>query len=1453
MECPACGETNREGARFCDSCGESLAVAERKPERTAPVDGPAPLPADAPESLGDGRYALKGFLGQGGGKRVFLAEDSREGREVAAAIYNTEGMDETVLARARREAQAMSKLGSHPHIVTVYDSGEENEAPYIVSQYMPGGDLAGLCASAEGGRLSIQRALEIAEDLCRALEHAHGRAIVHRDLKPANVWLAEDGSATLGDFGLATTVGRSRANLESKLVGTVAYLPPEQALGRASDARADLYSLGAVLYEMLAGQPPFPGDDAVAIIGQHLNAAPVAPSRHNGAVPPALDDLVLKLLAKSPADRPESAAAVRAELDAVRAAPTPEPSETEAREEENPLSGLAGGIFVGRERELEELRSSVDDALAGRGRLMLLVGEPGIGKTRTADELATYAQVRGAKVHWGRCHEGEGAPAYWPWVEAIRSYVREADPVALQWEMGQGGAEIAQVVPEVAELLGKEPAAGESELEPEQARFRLFDAITTFLTGAARSRPIVLILDDLHWADESSLLLLQFLARSLGGSGLLVVATYRDVELGRHHPLAKVLGELAGTEQSSRVTLRGLEVEDVARYIEMSSGAAPSHGLAEAVHEQTEGNPFFVSEVVRLLVSEGTLAADDHGGRWELAIPQGVREVVGRRLDRLSDDANQVLTIAAAVGRQFRLDALERVNGRPREDIEMALNEAVEAQLLAPAGRDRFGFSHALVRETLYEEIAAARRVQLHGRIGEALEELYIEDPEPYLAELAHHFLEAATGGDCEKAVQYAARAAERATRQLAYEEAAEIYERALDVVDTTGHSDDRARGWLSLALGEAQTRAGRFAEARVPLDRAAEAAQSLGDAELLAKAAVAIVRISEIGGVDEPLVALIEEALRELPEGDSALRSRLLSGLGQEVYWGDPERARELNREAVEMARRIDDPTALTRALMGQVIVTIGADRAEERLAVADELEELGRRTGDREMELRGHLYRLRELLEQGDVAGVDRELDAYERIADELRMPAHLWHVPLMRAMRALIDGRFEEAERLAGEAAAGGQRAQEPLSAQLLALQLSLIRRFQGRMEELLPEVERLADRYPAIPAWRLALVNLYTELDRREEARAAFERLASSDFEDIKHDAQYLASLTLSAESCAYLGDKGRAAALREMIEPYAAMSVVVGPAAACYGPVTRYLGLLDTTLERYDDAERQFEAAAAMCRRMGDRPFAASVRLNHAQALLARGRADDRERALELLGPCLDEAQELGLRAIVDRGLKLKLEAQGLAEVDVTTSIDVVISAVESERPDLRAHAAPDGTVTILFSDIEDSTLLTERLGDERWLEVLRAHNGVFRERLRAHDGYEVKSQGDGFMLVFPDPAGALRCAIEVQRQLTARAEAETDAPIRVRMGLHTGEVVHEEGDVFGRNVILAARIAAKATGGEILVSSALRDAAGADGLSFDDGRELELKGLTGTHRVYRADWQDESETAATGA
>ncbi|MGZ5418964.1 MAG: protein kinase domain-containing protein [Solirubrobacterales bacterium] len=1461
MKCPSCGNENRAEARYCDSCGSALAEAPAEaPRATDPADVNAQPPGSPAEVAG--RYRITGYLGQGGRKRVYLAADAEADREVAVAIFDTEGATASIGARARREAHAMGKLAGHPHVVDVYDTGEQEGNPYIVSEYMAGGDVEGLLDAETHRRLEVARAIEIATDVARALEHAHGRGIVHRDIKPANVWLAEDGSALLGDFGLATTEGRSRVSEKGTLVGTVAYLPPEQALGHSSGPRSDLYSLGALLYEMLTGRPPFAGDDAVAIISQHINADPLPPSQQNQQVSRALDALVLDLLAKREQDRPAAAADVRERL----AAAAGEPPVSEEVEEPgaNPLDSLAGGIFVGREPELEQLRGELDEAMGGRGRVVMLVGEPGVGKTRTVEELATYAQVRGAPVHWGRCRDEEGAPAYWPWVQAIRSYVRDADPVALAWHAGAGAADIAQLVPELGERLGGVPEA--PELEGEEARFRLFDSVITFLTAAARDRPMMIVLDDLHWADEPSLLLLKFAARELAGSGLFIVGTYRDVELGRHHPLARVLAELGEAEGARRVTLRGLDAPAVSRYMEMASGIEPPAELARKVHEQTEGNPFFVSEVVRLLVSEGTLSKNAAASGTRLAIPQGVREVVGRRLDQLSEEANEALRVAAAIGREFDGRLVMKVADLPYEQLQSAADEAIGARLLVPSGEQRYSFAHALVRETLHDELSSAQRARLHAEIARAIEDI-AEGEDDHLGELAHHYLAAGAAGDPERAMDYASLAAGRAMEQHAYEEAAELQERALELFDLDADAEPRRRLQLLLALAEAQASSGQFPLARESLEKAVDAARGVGDTDALVEAAIQLGRVTEVGYADEKIIEVVAEALEALGEGDSAARAGLLSTLSTEELWRDLERGQQLAAEALEMARRVGDPEILPLALHRQLIMEQHpSGSSEERLRLLDEMKEVAERSGAREFMLREHAFRLRELLELGDIAGADREIAAYEKLAREVRMPQYLWRIPLFGALRSLIDGDLEAAERLRTEAQAGGRRAGEPIADQMAGIQLAQLRRMQGRADELLPIFREMTERYPAIPAWRTALAAGLAQVGKVEEARVEFERLAERDFDDIPRDAQFFGAMALITEVCVAVGDTAHAGFLYDALLPVEDKVIVVGPAGTTQGPYARLLGLLAEVQGKRADSERHFERAIELAERMGDRPMLAWTKVDQASVLLgvigaAVGTGGepspaDRDRALALLGEAIEVGREIGAAGLVDRALGLRLEAQGLSGVDITTSIDEVISAVESERPDLRAHAAPDGTVTILFSDIEDSTILTERLGDERWLEVLREHNSIFREQIASHDGYEVKNQGDGFMLAFPDPRAALECAINVQRAFAARTAGGAEDAMRVRMGLHAGEVIAEEGDFFGKNVILAARIAGKATGGEILVSSSLKEgvnevAAGEPSppIDFDSGRELELKGLAGRHLVFRADWEPQGAAA----
>ena len=678
---------NRDANAFLEAAARALdpTPAAGPPDAEPTLRGPSPpLAAASQDSFGDGRYRVSRLLGEGGKKRVYLARDSLLDRDVAPALIKTEGLDDVGRERIRREAQAMARLGEHPHIVPVLDLGEERGQPFIVSQYMAGGDVAELLGGA-GGSLPIERVLELARGICGGLEFAHSKNVVHRDLKPSNVFLTEDGAAKVGDFGVALALDRSRLTQDegSTPIGTPNYMPPEQAIGGEVTHRADLYSLGALLYELMCGRPPFVGDDPWVVITQHLGTPPVAPSWHTDACPPDLEALVLRLLEKSPDDRPESASEVLGILERIDAA-----QEGGQPAGANPLERLARGVFVGREQELEQLRAAFDRARSGVGGVVMVVGEPGIGKTRIVQELETYARMRGGEVLWGRAHEAAGAPAYWPWVQAIRSYVTAAGSDELRSQLGTAAPEVARIVPEVRgayrrwvhairsylaasgpEELRSQLAAGASEVarivpevrerfpdlpEPEpasdseSAQFRLLEAITTFLKNASAETPLVVVLDDLHWVEKPALLLLEHLSRELGSARLLLVGTYRDLESGRQGPLEEALAQLSQGGQLQTVDLRGLSEEDVAAYIREAAGVEPSSQLVHAVYGETEGNPFFVSEVISLMAQEGTLESG------EVSVPPGVRTTVGRRLGALSEGCHELLTLAAVVGRSSR-------------------------------------------------------------------------------------------------------------------------------------------------------------------------------------------------------------------------------------------------------------------------------------------------------------------------------------------------------------------------------------------------------------------------------------------------------------------------------------------------------------------------------------------------------------------------------------------------------------------------------------------------------------------------------------------------------------------------------------------------------------------------------------------------------------------------------
>lgn len=1185
-----------------------------------------------PKSFASGRYLIRRSLGQGGQKKVYLARDERLDRDVVIALLKTEELSADSIPRLIREAQAMARLGSHPNIVTVYDIGDENGRPFIVSQYVEAGSVADLLRNADKHRLPFDQVINIASQICRALTHCHDQGIIHRDLKPGNVLLMQDGTAKLADFGLALSADFSRITLEGAMVGTVVYMAPELMVGHQAEPRSDLYSLGVMLYEAVTGRPPFMGDQFVAIITQHINSPPVAPSWHNPEVPQGLEALILRLLAKTPEERPASAAAVLEALSATGSS-APPLADRAIHQDAKSLSRLAGGVFIGREQETKELRVALNETLSGKGHLFMLVGEPGSGKTRMTEQLATYARLCNAQVLAGKCYEGEGAPAFWPWLQIVRSYAQEVQPQKLLSVMGPGAADIAQVVSEIKERLPD--LSPPPTLEPEQARFRLFDSVTTFLKNASKLQPLVLILDDLHWADKPSLLLLQFLARELKDASILVVGTYRDMELGRQHPLSQTLGELSRLGLSARILLRGLTEQDVARFIEMTAGIKPIAHLVRTVYQQTEGNPFFLNEIVRLLVVEGQLERPQVAAGSGVRIPEGVREVIGRRLDQLSDDCNRVLTIASVIGREFSLPVLEPLSEISGDQLLELLDEAMAARVISelPQAIGHYGFVHALIRETLYDEISTARRVRLHRRIGETLEKIYANHPDSHLNELAYHFFEAAPAGNSDQAVDYAIRAANRAVSLLAYEEAAGHLERARTVIELKEYVDEAQRGEVSLSLGDAYKKAGNNAKAREAFLQAVDIARKREAPDQLARAALGIGTGVAAGRVDELQVSILKEALGALNEADPALRARLLSQLSLALYYS-PDQREEINHQAVELARRLGDPAAIVAALYARHVILDGTPSVDERLAVATEILGIAQKGGNKEMELQIRYRRIRDLMELAEMPAVDAEIETYATLAEELRQPRYLWLTPFLRASRSLAKGRLEDCERLAREALAIGQRAQDPTSPLLFETIMFTLRMVQGQVEDRVDAIKRYLENFPEIQSIRATIANLYFRLGRREDAQREFAQVAAQDFANLPRDGSWHATMANLAYVCSYLNDVRRAGILYDLFLPFAPWQLVIGSAAIGTGSNLRFLGILATTLSRWDDAESHFEGALLMNTRIGAIPYLALTQQEYGSMLLKRGRPGDREKALELFDQALAIGNEIGMRGLI---------------------------------------------------------------------------------------------------------------------------------------------------------------------------------------------------------------------------
>ena len=931
--------------------------------------------------------------------------------------------------------------------------------------------------------------------------------------------------------------------------------------------------------------------------------------------------------------------------DADRVAPAP-PSRRNGAPVPLPVIGGGAGLtpFVGRSEQLGRLRTPWIDAATGHRCFVLLAGEPGVGKTRLAAEFASEVHRAGATVLYGRCDE-EPLLAYQPFVEALAHVLRFG-----QWD-ADGDLEVdlqqlRRLMPEARPDAGA--SGDELTKDPGSARYLLFEAVGRVLGRATRRRPVLLVLDDLHWADKPTLLLLRHLLRLTGPARLMVLGILRDVELDHGVPLADFVADMRRESRFDRVALAGLDERETDALVAAHLKTPASDAFIRALRSQTDGNPFFMQESLRSLVESRGVQCGEQATAEALAsmgVPDSVADVILRRLGRVAELTRDALTAAAVIGREFDINIVRGLLGKPAEAVIDAMEEAMVGGLVAevPDAVDRFSFCHALVRDAIYDRLSASRRCRAHLRVAQALE---AAEPASDVGaeELAHHFFLARQVGGADRAVRYAIAAGEKAARSLAYEEAVAHYRRALQAFAHDPEGDEARRCDVLLALGRVQWQAGE-AVARETYFEAAASARLRGAAEQLAGAALGLgERYWEAGAVDEQYQQLLSEALDTLSREDSRLRARLMARMAENLHFTKEQQlGADLSVDAVAMARRLGHRDTLVTALMGRHVSLLHVEHLDERLALIEEVLTLAK--GHRALTAEAHHWRLFDLCELGDVTEAHRDHAELTRLAHELRQPL-LEHLTLgWCGAFAHLAGDVAEAERLAGECYNFAARAQVGHGASSLASMLFTVRRQQGRIGELLPAMRSLAEGRSANGAWRAALALAEVETGHVDEGRARYEAVAGSDFAGIPRDWYWTLTSALMAETCAALGDVDRAPRLYALLEPFADRFVQI-IFTTCWGSIQRYLGLLATVMRRFDDAERHFQAAIDGNTRMGAVLMTAETECVYGAMLLRRDGTGDREHAAALGARAEATAAARDLAGLRDRAHAL-VDASGI--------------------------------------------------------------------------------------------------------------------------------------------------------------------------------------------------------------
>jgi DNA-binding SARP family transcriptional activator len=829
--------------------------------------------------------------------------------------------------------------------------------------------------------------------------------------------------------------------------------------------------------------------------------------------------------------------------------------------------------FVGRSAERGRLAECWAEVRGGSSGLVLITGEPGIGKTRLAARFAAEARAVGATVVYGRTDEDSVVP-YQPLVEALRHLLAYVEPTSVEAALGGQLAELGPLLPEVARAA---PGGQVVPADAENRRYALFEAVSALFQYVAQLRPMVLVVEDLHWADKPTLLLLRHLLRNAEGWGMMVLGTYRDVELQASLPLSRLLPDLRREHVLQRISLTGFDELETAELVAVRADKALGAGDARRLREYTAGNPFFIEETLRS-VGEDPLPEPAAPAAATVRVPEGVQDIIMRRFERLEPVTLEILTCASVLGRDFSLVALGHLTARAADELLRGLEEALDAGLVveAPELVGRFSFCHALLRDTIYARPAVSRRELLHLRAGEALE-VAREAVDVHAAELALHFFLSRHAGGAERAQRYSVDAAREAARAHAYEEAAGHYERALQALDVMRGADAAVRTEILLSLGAVRWQGGEPG-ARAAFDQAADLARRRGDAESLLRAALGTAgRFYAPERPDPSHIGLLEEVIAGPASADEAVRARLLATLAQAVAGSEIGRAAELSAEAVRRARSADDDVALVAALLSCHAALLHVRHLEERFEVAEEAVALADRLGLREFATLGRHWHIYDLMERGDVERARARHAELDQLALDLQQPLYRHSALAWQGVFAQLAGRFDETEEVAREGLRLAERAGARDAHAHFAAQLLVARREQGRLAELLPAVERLAGDGSTVLCWPALLPLAHLDAGDSDRAASALAAMAADDFAEIPDGLLWLPAVAWLAEAAAALGDATTSRVLLARLEPYAGR-LVQASFAGCWGAVEHVLGLLADAAGSPDAAEGHLRAA-----------------------------------------------------------------------------------------------------------------------------------------------------------------------------------------------------------------------------------------------------------------------------------